>query len=85
MRNLSAITKAEFDSVNDERLRFHGAAAAPTGNLPPLFSYQFMTLLSWGIDDGRLSVRRAATLLGMTIDQLAQAFVEHSLEPPFEI
>lgn len=85
LRNLSAITKAEFDSINDERLRFNGAAAAPTGNLPPLFSLQFMTLLSWGIDDGRLSVRRAATLLGMTIDQFAQAFVEHLLEPPFEI
>ena len=85
LRNMSAITKAEFDSISDDRLKFNGAAVSPTGNLPPLFSRQFMMLLGWGIEDGRVSVRRVSSMLAMTIDQLAQVFVDHSLDPPFEI
>lgn len=85
LKNMSAITKAEFDGLNEERLKFNGAAISKSDRLPPIFSRKFMDLLRWGIDSGQVSVRRAAALLGMTVDQLASAFAEHSIETPFEL
>jgi XRE family transcriptional regulator, fatty acid utilization regulator len=85
LRNMGAITKAEFDSISDSQLKFNGSVIAPKGKLPPIFSPHFMALLSWGLEDGRISVRRAASLLGMTINQFSQAFTEHAIEAPFEL
>lgn len=55
-----------------------------TAGTPKRLSLNFVTMLHTAIDKGRLSVRKAAKALGMTLPQLAELFTEHSLPPPFE-
>ena len=55
------------------------------GDRPRLFGLDFVTALRGGIEDGRISVRRASTLMGLTIDELADLFGEYGLGVPFDI
>ena len=52
---------------------------------PRRFSLDFVKTLGQGIGEGRISVRRAAELVDLSIDELAELFREHSLEVPFDI
>jgi hypothetical protein len=52
---------------------------------PKPFSLDFMRILKRGIEEGGISVRRAAGLLNMTIDDLADLFRGYSLAVPFDI
>jgi len=52
---------------------------------PPLYSKEYLERLAQGLEAGRLTVRKAATILGLTIDDLADLFRQHGLEPPFEL
>lgn len=53
---------------------------------PPLrMSRRFMEVLGWGIEQGHLSVRRAASILDVTLEDMAAMFQEHSLKPPFDL
>lgn len=54
-------------------------------SLPPRFSRRFLETLGWGIDEGQISVRRAAEVVGTTLDDLADLFSEHGLKAPFEL
>lgn len=54
-----------------------------TAGTPKRLSLNFVTMLHAAIDKGRLSVRKTAKALGMTLPQLAELFTEHSLPPPF--
>jgi len=55
------------------------------GEKPRRFSLDFMRALKCGLEEGRISVRRAAGLVGLSVDDLADLFLEHSLEVPFDI
>ncbi|HEY0024826.1 MAG TPA: XRE family transcriptional regulator [Longimicrobium sp.] len=44
---------------------------------PPLFSRPFVQRVADAVNDGRLSLRRAATLLGVTVLQFAQVCAAH--------
>jgi len=52
---------------------------------PKPLSLDYMRILERGIEEGGISVRRAAGLLNMTIDDLADLFRGYSLEVPFDI
>jgi len=52
---------------------------------PRRFSLDFMKTLNQGLEEGRISVRRAAALVDLSIDDLADLFREYSLEAPFDI
>ncbi len=54
-----------------------------TAGIPKRLSVNFVVMLHTAIDKGRLSVRKAAKTLGMTLPQLADLFIEHSLPVPF--
>ncbi len=54
-----------------------------TAGTPKRLSHNVVTMLHTAIDKGRLSVRKAAKALGMTLPQLADLFTEHSLSIPF--
>ena len=56
-------------------------------NAPPpaLFSKPFMAVVERAIGRGRISVRRAARLLDLTIDDLADLFPAHDLPCPFDL
>lgn len=51
----------------------------------PIFSKFFLSHLGRTLDEGLISSRRAASLLGMDIDGLADAFTAHELAVPFEL
>ncbi len=52
---------------------------------PRRFSLKFVETLNQGLEEGRISVRRAAAIVDLSIDDLADLFREHSLEAPFDI
>jgi Zn-dependent peptidase ImmA (M78 family) len=52
---------------------------------PLLFSQDYMRVLHAALSSGKLSVRRAAGVLDMTIDQLAALFTQYQLDVPFDI
>lgn len=52
---------------------------------PSLYSKAYMQRLSEGLQAGRLTVRKAATILGLSIDELSDLFEEYGLKPPFEL
>jgi predicted HTH domain antitoxin len=53
---------------------------------PPgtLGSHPFVGVLAQAIAEGRVSVRRAAGLVGLTIEDLADFFRRHGVAAPFE-
>jgi Zn-dependent peptidase ImmA (M78 family) len=53
--------------------------------LPRRFGADFLRSLARGLDTGRVSVRRAAAILGLTVDELADLFREHAMDVPFDI
>jgi XRE family transcriptional regulator, fatty acid utilization regulator len=57
----------------------------PIAKPPARFSKRFVETLGWGIENGHLSVRRSATLLDTTVDDLATLFSEHGLKTPFDL
>lgn len=81
--NLGLLSRADLLEVNDQRLVANGrpAAAAPT---PRRFSEQFVRRLATALDAGRLSVKRAASLLGCSLAELANLFGEYGIDPAFE-
>ena len=52
---------------------------------PERFSAEFVRVLHSGLSDGKLSVRRAAGVLDMSIDDLAALFTQYQLDVPFDI
>lgn len=52
---------------------------------PRAFSEEFARTLARGIEAGKVSVRKVASLLGLTIDELADVFREYTMEVPFDI
>jgi len=73
------LPKAVAQAVDDARLRHNGRSAAARETLP-LFSKPFAELLAQALDQGRLSVRRAASLLGLAVDDLEDAFSAHGVD-----
>ena len=62
------------------------AIRVPLGHaLPARFSRPFTETIGWGISTGHISVRRAAEIVGETIDDLADLFSEHGLKTPFDL
>jgi XRE family transcriptional regulator, fatty acid utilization regulator len=53
--------------------------------VPPLYSRPFMEVINLAIDAGRVSMRRAAGLLDLTVEDLRDLFVVHGLEPPADL
>ncbi len=53
--------------------------------LAPLFSKPFAQVLSLALDQGRVSVRRAADLLDLDIEDLSELFASHGLRAPAEL
>ena len=72
------LPKAAALAVDDAKLRHNGRPDARRP-LPPLFSRAFAQLLAEALDAGKLSARRAASLLSLAIDDLAAVFAAHGV------
>lgn len=72
------LPKAVAQGVDETLLRNNGRNGRAR-DLPPLFSKPFAELVAAAVHAGRLSARRAAGLLGLTVDDLADAFAAHGV------
>ena len=75
---LGHITKATARAIPEAELRNNGRES--TEEQPPLFSRSFANVVATAIDQGLISVRRAAILLGLTIEDLEELFSAHAIE-----
>jgi Zn-dependent peptidase ImmA (M78 family)/transcriptional regulator with XRE-family HTH domain len=81
---LGWLDDARAKEISDEALRYNGRSA-PTSDAPPLFSKSFMEVLGQAINEGRISARRAANLLDLKIEDLAELFTVHAVEAPLDL
>lgn len=75
---LGHLTKATARAIPEAKLRNNGRES--TEEQPPLFSRSFADVVATAIDQGHISIRRAAILLGLTIDGLEELFSAHAIE-----
>ena len=81
---LGALTPAIARAVPDAALRHNGRDEAE--HVPPaLFSRPFVEVLGLAIGDGLVSMRRAATLLELSVDDLSDLFAVHGVAQPAEL
>jgi Zn-dependent peptidase ImmA (M78 family)/DNA-binding XRE family transcriptional regulator len=81
---LDRLKPAVARAVPDAALRNNGRGAVSTVP-PPLFSKPFMEVIALAVEEGRVSARRAAALLDLTIDDLADLFQAHGVQSPVEL
>jgi Zn-dependent peptidase ImmA (M78 family)/transcriptional regulator with XRE-family HTH domain len=67
-------------TIEKARLNNNGRPRPAAGPLPPLFSRPFAELVAGAISAGRISTRRAARVLGLPVDDLAEAFAAHGVD-----
>ena len=79
---LGLLKRPIADRITDAALRIGPPEDA---RLPSRFSRRFMETLGWGIEEGHISVRRAASVMCTTVDELAEIFSEHGLKIPFDL
>ena len=75
---LRRLTKARAKAIPESALRNNGREAVPH-ELPALFSKPFAELLAAALERGYISHRRAASLCGLTIDDLEELFAAHGV------
>lgn len=81
---LGRIDRAGARAIPDAALRNNGRAVAAV-DPPPLFSKPFVEVIARALDEGRISTRRAADLLDLTIDDLSDLFRAHGVEAAVEL
>ena len=80
--NLGWLNSQEKEAITDSRLVSSGKRGSPP---PPPFSKALVERLHWGIDEGRLSARKAAQLLDISLPELERLFRAYDMEVPFEL
>ena len=75
---LRRLTKVRARAIPESALRNNGREA-PSRELPALFSKPFAELLAEALERGYISHRRAASLCGVTIDDLEDLFAAHGV------
>ena len=79
------ITQQTAREIPGDALRYNGKPAAEELALPPLFSHALAEVFATAIDEGRLSVRRAASLSGLSVEDLGAMFRSHGIKQPFDL
>jgi XRE family transcriptional regulator, fatty acid utilization regulator len=51
----------------------------------PLFSRRFVEIVARAVEEGRVSIRKIASLLGMFVDDLGDLFAAHGVPAPYEL
>lgn len=81
---LRQLTKAKAKAIPEAALRNNGHEPAPC-EPPPLFSKPFVELLAAALQRGCISVRRTASLCGLSIEGLEELFAVHGVERTVEL
>ncbi len=83
LRNLGLLSRAEVEGIDDRLLAPNGGQACWTGEVPP-FSSDFIGVVAHALDTGRLSVKRTARVLRVSVTRLAQILSTYGHETYFE-
>lgn len=83
LTGLGMLKGATANALPESALRNNGGKAKPA--TPPPFSRPFAGVLAAAIEQGRISVRLAADLVNMTIDDLIDLFHAHGVENPIRL
>lgn len=83
--NAGRLTRGQLIIIDDEALRNNGHDKPQKLAPPPLFSKPFVQVLAAALDEGKTSMRRAASILEVPIDDFAALFVAHGVEAPYEL
>jgi len=81
---LGRLKLAAAKAVPDAALRNNGRDEI-NDVAPILFSRPFMEVINLAVDEGRVSMRRAAGLLDLTVEDLRDLFAAHGLKPPDDL
>ena len=81
---LDWLGKPDLMDIHDERLTANGRPRQPLP-MPKLFSDEFVRCLHRALSKGDLSVRRAASVLEITIEDLGDLFNDYGLTVPFDL
>jgi len=81
LHNLNLLSRTQMGEIDDQRLAQSRDLESST---VLLFSHQFVTRIATALDQGNLSVRRAASLLELSISELALLIQGYGLEPSFD-
>lgn len=82
---MGRLTKAQNDAISDDELRNNGRNKPAKQEAPPLFSRPFVEIVALALDEGKTSMRRIASILGVAIDDFAGLFAAHGLKAPYEL
>jgi Zn-dependent peptidase ImmA (M78 family)/DNA-binding XRE family transcriptional regulator len=83
--SLGLLERSDARAVPADALRFNGRPAKPEGNAPPLFSNRFVEIVARAVEEGRVSIRKIASLLGLSVDDLGGLFAAHGVPAPYEL
>ncbi len=81
---LEKLDHARSKAIPDAALRNNGHKVI-RNEPPPLFSKQFVEVIALAIKQGQISARKAADVLDLSIDDLADLCVTHGVEAPFDL
>lgn len=84
LRNLEILTKGDMLSINDDRLVANGDPQN-AGERPALFSREFAFRIHEALEGGHLSLRRAAGLLDLSIQDLEAVLADYGLSLSYEV
>jgi Zn-dependent peptidase ImmA (M78 family)/transcriptional regulator with XRE-family HTH domain len=87
---LELLTKSTANAVRADAIRNNGHptglfAERPASARPALFSKRFVEIVARAVDEGRVSIRKIASLLGLSVDDLGDLFVAHGVPAPYEL
>jgi Zn-dependent peptidase ImmA (M78 family)/transcriptional regulator with XRE-family HTH domain len=88
--SLGLLDRGDARAVPADAIRHNGH---PTGlfadnhaaERPQLFSKRFVEIVARAVEEGRVSVRKIASLLGLSVDDLGDLFAAHGVPAPYEL
>lgn len=83
--SLGLLTRAEARAIPADALRFNGRGERPAEERPALFSKRFVEIVARAVDEGRISTRKIASLLNVSVDELGDLFAAHGVQAPYDI
>jgi Zn-dependent peptidase ImmA (M78 family)/DNA-binding XRE family transcriptional regulator len=81
---LGGLDHAQAKAIPDAALRNNGHKVVRV-EPPPLFSKQFIEVIALAIKQGQISARKAADVLDLSIDDLADLSRTYGVEAPFDL
>lgn len=81
---LERLKLATARAIPEAALRNNGRETADVKS-PLLFSKPFMEVIGLAVDQGRVSARRAAGLVDLSVDELGDLFTAHGVPSPLEL